>query len=81
MSSEPTSDITTGDGVTIAKTVASPEVILAIVESRGLTKQIGYASIDLLTCRCYVAQVLAISPPNAHLIHCHVCIVFRYPHL
>ena len=45
------------DGITIAKTVAAPEVIMAVVESRGLIKHIGYASIDFATCRCYMAQV------------------------
>ena len=45
------------DDITIAKTVAAPGVIMAVVESRGLIKHIGSASIDFATCRCYLAQV------------------------
>ena len=42
----------------ITKAYESPETIMAIVESRGVAKHVGYASLNLNLLHCHLAQVL-----------------------
>lgn len=43
---------------TLARSTVRPTVIMSVTESRGIATKIGYASINLSTAQCFIAEVM-----------------------